>query len=406
MFNLLFDKFYIIVLVTLFIYLPLETIAHGIDLNILPPSYIFIFIFSTYAFFYLFDSMQKHHFDFIIHAKISFTITILILLLIFISRMLGELEYINPKELNIHTAYFLSYTIFGYVLAVNIGAIEELFKAHRNTITTIFFLFVLLYFSLLLYSNSYNIYASLLGFSHKIQYAGIHLSTSSIIAVFLLWQMNQTRKWALLYFIIGLIILFTLGSRSALAFYILVSFITLFRLYGFERYLLLLAVVTLILYLNIDTITALLQQRERMYALFTLDLKDTSLLEREAQITNNLVFIKENLFLGKVMGELLVNGKGTYIHSYLSYLQNYGIIIFLLLNLLIIKISYYYIKNLFSHNRFFHFMGVSFIFITLEFLFSRAYTIYHLFTFLIIFEVYFYQYNTRQTAIFEEVSHV
>ncbi len=261
---------------------------------------------------------------------------------------------------------------------------------------------MLLYFALLIYSNSYSITASLLGFANKIKYAGIHLSTSSIIAVFLLWQINQSKKTALLYFFIGLVTLFTLGSRSALAFYILVAFISLFRLYGFKKYLLLIVLLISILYVNLENIVTLLEQRERMHALFTLNLKDTSLIERQDQVTSNLDFIKENLFLGKVMGEILVDRKGTYIHSYLSYLQCYGIVVFTLLNLLVFKIFYYFLKHIRSNEYFFHFMGMAFLFTVLEFVFSRSYTIYHLFTFLIIFEVYFYQYNHK---IHKEHSH-
>ncbi len=398
--NLFYDKFYLFVLLTLFVYLPLETIMHGIKINILPPSYVFLFIFSALALLHLFISIHKHHFSFLFHGSLSFITTLLILVIIFLSRFLGELDYIDPIDLNIHIAYFLSYCILGFFLALHIHTIAKEIEKHRNIVTYIFIFFLIVYFALLLNNNDYNLSASLLGFTNKIKNAGIHLTTSSIIALFFLWQISQSKYAALIYFIIGFITLFTLGSRSALAFYIIVSFIMIYRLYSLQKYFILLFVLSSVLFFNLDTIVSFLEQRERMHSLFTLNLKDASLVERQLQITNNLLSIKENLFIGQVMGEILVDKKGSYIHSYVSYLQSYGIVVFTLLNLLILKTSYHLLKRINSNDRFFQFMSMAFLFTILEFIFSRSYITYHLFTFLIVFEVYFYQYDRYKSVSF------
>lgn len=382
-----------LILFVLFWYLPIETIMHGLGLAQLPPAYYFITALAAFGTLHLFMTIPRHHFAFIIDGAMAFLATLLMLLLMIFSRLFGAIEYIEPELFESHLVLFASYALLGFILARHIHTIGQKLVEYKVIVTISFFLFLGAYCFLLLWSNDFNPTASFLGFPVQKRVHNLHIVTSSLIALFLLWQMHYSRVASLSYFLIGLLTLFTLGSRSALAFFILAGFVQLYQSFGATRYLFFGGAVIVLLYLNIDSIVTFLEQRERMHSLFTLNIKDGSLLEREQQVLNNMAFIKEHLMLGRVMSEILVDQKGSYIHSYLSYLQSYGIVVFALLNLMIIKTGYHLFRRIRSREHFFRFMSVAYLFCLCEFLFSRSYVTYHLFTLMIIFEVYFCRYD-------------
>jgi len=400
MLKLLYTKYFVLLLFILFFYYPIETIEHGISLNILPPSFYLIVLSGIYVFFIILVNLQQYSFKVLNYTAISTTIIVLILILTFFSYMLGELYYIPAKALIVFILLFTSFSMIGIYLGAKIDRIEEFLMTHQKKISLLFWVFILVFYFLLFYSNSFDLNMVMFGFGNQIEHAGIHLATSAFVSIYGLWQVSQSKKYKLLYLLVTFITLYILGSRSALAFYLISVAFLYYRIYSWKKYMLIIMTMVGLIVLYAENIMLFLEQRERMYALFTLSAEDGSLMERKAQLAENWAFIMQgNIFTGRIMSEYLVGGAGSYIHGYLSYLQNYGIIIFTLLNILVLKILFRIIKNIRTKDTFFIFMSSSFLFVFLEFIFSRSYNAYHLFAFIIIYERYFSSLNCNRNKL-------
>jgi hypothetical protein len=274
---------------------------------------------------------------------------------------------------------------------------DMLFDKSSNKLDFLVIIFCIIYFLLLIISNNYNLSAIISGFGNKIPHAGIHLVISSMIALITFFKIikSENNFSIFLWFITGFIMLFILGSRSALSFY-LFSIIILIFLKNKKNFILFSILLLLLVGTFSSEILSLLEVNHRFYSLVTLDQNDGSLEQRISQGVQNFKFISENLFTGLLMSEIIVLGKGNYIHSYLSYLQSYGIIVFTFLNILLLRIIYYLFIYRNLRNKEYTLILIAFIYVLLEFLFARGYQSFHLLMFMMFFESYSYNLKFKE----------
>ncbi|ELA9304163.1 hypothetical protein QUO07_001325 [Vibrio parahaemolyticus] len=104
--------------------------------------------------------------------------------------------------------------------------------------------------------------------------------------------------------------------------------------------------------------------------------EEGSSVSRKMLATSGLEDIKNHWFVGSLGGQVNYGGKlwGGYIHDFRSYWRQFGIIVFLLYCILLLKLN---ISNLFkffrNHNATVFFVTSSLLFFTIESILSRAY---------------------------------
>jgi hypothetical protein len=180
-----------------------------------------------------------------------------------------------------------------------------------------------------------------------------------------------------------------LSSRSSILFYVLA--ILLFLIYTKNIKTIVLSFVIILLFSNFfyNDIVSFYKKDDRITKLLTFDTKDeVSINQRNILLEKNLTDIKENWFTGNLYGEFHTFKKsGTYVHNYLSYLQNFGFLPFLIFNILLLRISYFILirrDNTFDNR----FIFLIFIFTLLSILFTRSYAAMYFLPLLILSESY------------------
>lgn len=373
-----------------FIYLSIETITAGTGLTILPPSYKIFLMLGAVIFFYFLFSVRNSVKYILRNNPITIFIVFNIIYMILSAKIAGNLSHVAPEDINIFFAYFLPFVLIGLYLSMYIyDWLDKLFDKSNHSISIIIMFFVFSYLYLLLLSNNFDIFKCLYGFGNGYQGRGLHLKLSFLVTIIFLFLMNKYKNSSFIFFVVGLFLLFVLGSRSALAFYIIVYMMFLL-LHGSRQVLVHIILLSLMVFLFSDTVLEFLKTRERIFALISFDTTDGSFSERKDQLIQNWKFIQENFISGLFMSENITIGKGGYIHGYLSYWQSYGILVFVSINILILRVLFVFLNNMSRQktNDIFIFMFLCFIYTILEFIFSRSYTAHHLFMFLMLTEAY------------------
>jgi hypothetical protein len=361
---------------------------HGTKMNYLPPSYLLILVSTFMVFMYYIVKLDMLIFalKYNLLATILFAITALELL---VSLIFNYLDYIKSIDLIIYIIYLISYYLIGLYLGQHISSILNYFDKHKQQINIFIIFLLFIFFIILLISNQYNIEKVLYGFGNKIPHAGIHLIISDMLAIMILYKITKSKNIAILilWFCVGVLVEFILGSRAAFMFFLFSGILALFLKKKIYLFYFLFFLVILSVLFN-QEIFDIFEQQQRFASLFSMNMHDDSLIKREYQLAVNYAFIEKNYFTGLIMSERITLGKGAYIHSYISYLQNYGIVYFLILNILILNIFWKFFQYLDIKKINGLFMFVSYVYIVLEFIFARGYISYHLFMFLMIFEAY------------------
>ena len=313
-----------------------------------------------------------------------------ILLIILESYIYQDATYVPTLHLNAYNAYWIIFCLGGMLFTFYF---KYLFISIRDNI----FLLITLSSLFLIVFVVFVTHFSLIDFISRTflsEDSPINYQTLSdyiVLGSFLLIAKFFKRDLILL--AISLIIfleLFLLGSRSAIFFYIASIFLLFVKEKRFVFLFLSISIVSILLAIFIDDIIKHYADDPRIMSMFGGHyLQDASLKEREEQFIHNLRFIKDSWLTGGIYSEYLVDGVGTYIHNYVAYLQNFGILPFIVVNILIVKIVY----NLIIYNRdtfIFRFIFLSTIFTLLSMFLSRSYDATWVLLILAISEGYFY----------------
>ncbi|MEI5659437.1 O-antigen ligase family protein [Acinetobacter baumannii] len=210
---------------------------------------------------------------------------------------------------------------------------------------------------------------------------GLYLGLSDIFCIFAIILVGTLKKqsWQIYIFILSILSLFILNSRSSLYIYIfsiLFYFILFFRV---SKILYLSTLVLIILFFYSSKLLSLLSENNRMFSVLSFDGADQSSQERASLSEQGLKQISEHMLLGDYGGVIKLHGDlGAYIHNIFSYWQNYGLIAFLLALYFFV---YQTIKAGFKaykyrENSKYHYVFILSIYLILTVLFTRSYNWY------------------------------
>lgn len=181
---------------------------------------------------------------------------------------------------------------------------------------------------------------------------------------------NYKKHWTkYLLILVSLLSLYALYSRASFYLYLCVILLLLFRENKYILFILI-GVSIILLLQNYEVL-----RDSRMFRII-LGTTDASSTMRSDFLRLGIQEIKKVGLLGQFLGEVEISGRGTYIHNFLSYLRQFGVIAFILL---LCHVLYYYYRIVIdwwiaprSNQGTFLFLFTTFI--LLELLFARAYT--------------------------------
>ena len=237
-----------------------------------------------------------------------------------------------------------------WLIGSKINILESLLNNHKikNITFGLFMLFIVTIFIGVTLRYVYN-YGS--GFYIYLNGAQNYLMIADSFAVFSLLIINYTKKKKnkFILFFISAVCLYSTLSRTSLYAFLLVSIIS-YSIKSFNygrRYkikhskILIQLTFFIVLIILIITIYDDIRIREnfdfvndnRMFRIIFNRDSDISATSRDTILDKGIEDIKNNIFFGNFMVEIKRNGSsGGYIHNYLSYWQQYGIIVFIVLN--------------------------------------------------------------------------
>ena len=205
-------------------------------------------------------------------------------------------------------------------------------------------------------------------FSIILQGKAIYLMLGDTFAVLSIFMLIYNKKFDLLILLISMIALFALWSRASLYSFIIISFIYMFKEHKIK--------LLLLLFLLIFSHDQLLIFKDDRMLRIIFGVFDTSVNARGELLKIGLNEMKMVWLFGDFTGDVKSNygHSGKYIHSYLSFLRQFGIIPFISLFVLTL---YCYIKIIISwynnNSKHINFIFYFTTFIIIEILFARSY---------------------------------
>ncbi len=275
-------------------------------------------------------------------------------------------------------------TISWYIISLAmIITYPYLFKFKNNLyLYIIYFLIVFIFFMYLLhlYPNDY-VQTLMLGadipYDNRSSYGGyevgFHLFFSPYFAIFSFFVLSYTKRTSMFLLIsfLSIYILFLASGRGSLLAYLVVF--TIFFLSRKTKIIILLLLVLIIILGNTQEFqNFFMETNPRMYFLFYGIEDDPSGQGRMLQLAKNWEYIKDNPITGGLKSDILVFGKkGAYIHNILSFLQNYGIIIFSILIMIIIH-GLYLLITTYSRDKAYFVATIVFSYFLIEILLFKS----------------------------------
>lgn len=377
----------LLLFLTIFIYIPLNNTLINLKLSSYPTLTILAIVVLLGILINL--TNLNIFFKFLLnYTPFSLIFTIITFIYILFSSYLTDYSYFVPKSyLNETNLFYIIYLFSGFLLAYYYKYLSFFFQKSKYTIIISSSLGILIF--LILISNN-----SLINIINRSIFKEVSISYQLVadllcILSFITIAKYYKSKITVLNFIITIIILFILSSRSSILFYVLT--ILLFLIYTKNIKTIVLSFILILLFSNFfyNDIVSFYKKDDRITKLLTFDTKDeVSINQRNILLEKNLIDIKENWFTGNLYGEFHTFKKsGTYIHNYLSYLQNFGFLPFLLFNILLLRISYFILikRDATFDNRF---IFLIFIFTLLSVLFTRSYAAMYFLPLIILSESY------------------
>jgi hypothetical protein len=183
-------------------------------------------------------------------------------------------------------------------------------------------------------------------------------------------------------FLLTVVILFALGSRSTFFIYLLVSLIVLYicNVYKVNIYKIILFVILFVFVFSMaidfrSLFFPFIDSNNRMFSIF-LCLNEGSMVSRSVLANSGMADIYDNWIGGDLGGQVKYGGDlwGGYIHDFRSYWRQFGLIPFAFYTLILIRLNllsfYTAIRTLEVRSLF---LFATLLFFTLESFFSRAY---------------------------------
>ncbi len=165
----------------------------------------------------------------------------------------------------------------------------------------------------------------------------LRIAESFVLISFLAHSITNKKKYNLLLFVLNIIALFFINSRSALIGYFIFFFLFVYIRYGKVYFFKLISLSSVFGVLVVFKMKSIIEAyNDRILRLFFNKEGDTSLLARDHLLDQGIVRIKENWFSGDFKGQLAYGEAGSYIHNILSYWSQFGLIVFMLVCLLIL----------------------------------------------------------------------
>lgn len=212
--------------------------------------------------------------------------------------------------------YFIS-----YLVGRNFKEIKELY------LVLIFILMVLIVFL----NIDISTFSINLSFANE-DLKGIYLGLSDLFSLYSMILIGSLKKEQnkIYIFLIAVIALFVLNSRSSLYIFIFSNLIYFMFFIKFRKNILLLLLSFSLFFLYLEQFFKLVSENSRMFSILFGD-EDQSSLERKVLFKHGVKQILDNIFLGDYGGVINLHGSlGSYIHNLLSYWQAYGLFAFLL----------------------------------------------------------------------------
>ena len=239
---------------------------------------------------------------------------------------------------------------------------------------------IILIWSWIIYSLvvAFNITNDEKGFRLAMHGEQIYLMLADAYAVLciFIFSIAKSKKLKVLVFLIASVLLFTMLSRTTLYFFVF-TIILYFTIK--QPKIIVLFFISGIIFMSFTDLTDLMNSRmgERMFGLI-LGNEDSSAESRSHTFTNGISNLKSNFLFGDLLGDVRDNYgiTGSYIHNYLSFWANFGLIPFLMLLFLIFTNGLLIYKRLIFkkfNSNIEIFLFIYFTFFLLEIIFSRAY---------------------------------
>ena len=204
--------------------------------------------------------------------------------------------------------------------------------------------------------------------------AGIYLMLAdsfAIFSIFILCVTKNTKKQTFIIFV-AIICLFALFSRSSLYCFVIVAFLFL---YNQNKKVFFISLLSFVAFIYFSVNNGLIE--DRMLRLLV-GASDTSQNMRQEHLIRGLNHLSNNWLLGTFMGDIESNfgNEGRYIHNYLSFWRQFGLIPFLVFFLLLgyksISVCYEWLRDK-NFNPVVQFLFYFTIFALLEIVIARSY---------------------------------
>lgn len=315
-------------------------------------------------------------------------LTFIIFCLVFIIELLWGFSFLISGSMYLFK-YFLGFyfnqllmIILLFYLGYNsLGIIEAISRNNTLKIVSLLIYFILV--SLFIYANKYLSGSGELFYGLDISY--IYLG--DMFAIFSIFISIHIRNkiFRSIIMILSLIFLVQIGSRSALVFFFITFLISIVGYINSLRKLCATLFIAsfLVLIFNIFNDFFLQHLPERVVRILSFRnlLNDYSFLARDKIMSSALDNIRGNLLIGSFFAEYRIrNGWGLYIHNVLSYLEEYGIIVFsLLISLISFSINILIqLQIRMKNSSFVNYCLYQSTFIILSTLFTRSYIYYYI----------------------------
>lgn len=272
---------------------------------------------------------------------------VFLLTLIFIVVLSGDQTLINRNiGIVIRWLVFLS---CGYGLVRYYQNYRVRFLIFSFISWSLFYLFIIVFGDFSTFTLPYvDIYFSNVESENKVNLRHSLTDFFAMLSLGLCILLRKSNNWLYFFFVLGMLGVYFLGGRASMLSYFIVIVPLIYAANPkiFKLNLLIfifLSVLLVLLSLNFEYLSVSFSSIYENSPLFNLS-EDSSLLEREYLFDAGIKGIIENPLLGDYGGHLSHSISGTYIHGFLSYYRQFGLLAFILYITIYINAAVYLYK--------------------------------------------------------------
>lgn len=304
------------------------------------------------------------------------------------SYILDTASYVPKEYLNTLNIFWFIYLIAGFILAYYLEYWIYFFRTSKYTIyiasSLAFGVFSLLFLEFNLNQIISRSVFEIVHINYQMVADMFVISSALLMAK----DVNSKTYYIIIIFL-SILLLIVLGSRSATIFYMFSLILFGLRNLKFKQIVTISLIIIFTYLLFYSALLNYFSNDSRTLDFLTGNYENSkSIIERNNMLNINLINIYEVWFTGNIYGEFSTfNRQGTYIHNYFAYLQNFGFIPFIILNILFFRTAY--LLMIHSDNSFkYKFIFLIFFFTIFSMLIARSYTSMYFIIILIISEAF------------------